>query len=178
MNSNYKVTINCLCRKRKSEGEKNAHVNFTTEEYMAKDQRLDLNQRLDYSGERYEGYGYDYEFNGIPDIQMNIQSLGSFTKNIPPMTKTSLGSFTELPPDLREKTKTILNIRSNKYNCFRLCVTAAFYFVTEHATRENKYIISQVEDWDLMNITEQIQNKLILMYGFIDLYMIVQKWNE
>ena len=135
----YKVTIYCLCRKRKSEKEKNANVNFTTEEYMTKDQRLDLNQRLDYSGERYEGYGYDYEFNGIPDIQINIQLLGSFTKNIPPMTKTSLGLFTELPPDLRDK-KTLLNIRSNKYKCFRLCVTAAFYLLTEHATREKKYV--------------------------------------
>ena len=33
----YKVTINFLYKKRKSEEEKNANINFKTEEYMAKD---------------------------------------------------------------------------------------------------------------------------------------------
>ena len=73
---------------------------------MTKDHRLDLNQRLDNTSETYEGYGYDYEFLGIIDIQLSIQR-----------TKPSLGSYIELPPSLRTRTKAILNIKSNKFNC-------------------------------------------------------------
>ena len=67
---------------------------------MDKDHRLNLNQWLDHVRETYEGYGYDYEFIGITDMQINIER-----------TKPSLGSYTELPPGLRDKTKAILNIR-------------------------------------------------------------------
>ena len=63
-------------------------------------------------------------------------------------TKPSLGSYTDLPPGLRDKTKPILNIRSNKFNCLRLCITAALHPVTEHATRENKYNNNLVDDWE------------------------------
>ena len=104
---------------------------------MDKDHRLNLNQWLDHVRETYEGYGYDYEFIGITDMQIYIER-----------TKPSLGSYTELPPCLRHKTKAILNIRSNKFNCLRLCITAALHPVTEHATRENKYINNLVDDWE------------------------------
>ena len=60
-------------------------------------------------------------------------------------TKPLLGSYTELPPGLRDKTKAILNIRSNKLNCLRLCITATLHPVTENATREIKYIANLVE---------------------------------
>ena len=43
--------------------------------------------------------GYDYEFIGISDVQLNIER-----------TKPSLGSFTQLPPGLRSKTKAIFLI--------------------------------------------------------------------
>ena len=63
-------------------------------------------------------------------------------------TKPSLGSFTELPRGLRDKIKVILSIRSNKFNCLRLCVTAALHPVTEHAPRENKCFNNLVDDWE------------------------------
>ena len=85
----------------------------------------------------YEGYGYDYEFVGITGMQMNIER-----------TKPSLKSYTELQPGLRDKTKTILNIRSIKFNCLQLCFTAALHPVTEHATRRNKDIANLIEDWE------------------------------
>ena len=78
-------------------------------------------------------------------------------------TKPSLGSYTELPPGLRDKTKAILYIRSNKFNCLRLCITAALHPVTEHATRENKYINNLVDDWEYnetaYDYITKIQNK-------------------
>ena len=65
----YKVTANCLYKKRGEEETKTTLINFRTDEYMTKDHRLDLNQWLDNTRETYEGYGYDYEFLGITDIQ-------------------------------------------------------------------------------------------------------------
>ena len=61
---------------------------------MDKDHQLNLNQWLDHVRETDEGYGYDYEFIGITDMQINIE-----------WTKPSLGSYTELPPGLRDKNK-------------------------------------------------------------------------
>ena len=58
---------------------------------------MNINQWLDHV--RVEGYGYNYEFIGITDMQINIER-----------TKPSLGSYTELPPSLTDKTKAILNI--------------------------------------------------------------------
>ena len=78
-------------------------------------------------------------------------------------TKSSLGSYTELPPGLRDKTKAILNIRIIKFNCLRLCITAAYYPVTEHATRENKYNNNLVDVWEYnksaYDYITKIQNK-------------------
>ena len=146
----YKVTANCLYKKRDSE-EKTININFRTDEYMDKDHRLNL-KWLDQVRETYERYGYDYEFIGITDMQINIER-----------TKPSLGSYTELPPGLRDKTKAILNIRSNKFNCLRLCITAALHPVTEHATREKKYINNLVDDWEYNETAHdyitKIQNK-------------------
>ena len=133
----YKVTANCAYRKRTlNDGQlKSIKINFRTDEYMTKDHRLNLNQWLDHVKETYEGYGYDYEFIGISDVQLNIEK-----------TKPSLGSYTQLPPGLRSKTKAILNTRNNKFNCLRLCITAALFPVTDHATRESKYINNLVDD--------------------------------
>ena len=104
---------------------------------MPKDHRLDLNQWLDNTRETYEDYGYDYEFLGITDIQLNIER-----------TKPSLGSYIELPPNLRTRIKAILNIKSNKFNCLRLCIAAALYPVTQNATRKNKHINNLIDDWE------------------------------
>ena len=43
----------------------------------------------------------------------------------------------------------MLNIRSDKLNCLRVCITAALYQVSDHATRENKSNNNLVEDWGL-----------------------------
>ena len=40
----YKVTANCLYKKRDSEEEKTTNINFRTNEYMDKDHRLNLKQ--------------------------------------------------------------------------------------------------------------------------------------
>ena len=63
---------------------------------MTKDHRLNLNQWLDHVKEIHEGHGYDYDFTGKSDMQLNIER-----------TKTSLGSYTELTPGLRSKLKAI-----------------------------------------------------------------------
>ena len=114
----YKVTANCLYKKRGEEEIKTTLINFRTDEYMTKDHRLDLKQWLDNTRETYEGYGYDYEFLGITDVQLNIER-----------SKPSLGSYIEIPPNLRTRAKAILNIKSNKFNCLRLCFTAALYHI-------------------------------------------------
>ena len=114
----YKVTANCLYKKRGEEETTTTLINFRTDEYITKNHRLDLKHWLDNIRETYEGYGYDYEFLGITDIQLNIER-----------SKPSLGSYIELPPTLRTRTKAILNIKSNKFNCLRLCITAALYHI-------------------------------------------------
>ena len=148
----YKVTSNSLYNKRGEEEAKTTFINFRTDEYMTKDHRLDLNQWLDNARETYEGYGYDYEFLGITDIQLNIEK-----------TKRSLGSYVELPPTLRTRTKAIVNIKSNKFNCLRLCITAALHPVPQDATRKNKNYKNLVDDWEYNEFTydyiTKIQNK-------------------
>ena len=89
----FKVTANSLYKKRGEEEAKTTLINFRTDEYMTKDHRLDLNQWLDNTSETYEGYGYDNEFLGKTDIQLKIDA-----------------------PNLRSRTKSILNIKSNKFN--------------------------------------------------------------
>ena len=148
----YKVAANCLYKKRGEDETQTTPINFRTDEFMTKDHRLDLNQWLDNTRENYEGYGCDYEFLGITDIQLNIER-----------TKPSLGLFVELPPNLRTRTKAILNIKSNKFNCLRLCITAALYTVTQDATTENTYIKNLVDDWEYNETANdyitKIQNK-------------------
>ena len=108
-------------------------MNLWTEEYLTKDFRLDLNQWLDYSRETYEGYGYDYKFIGVTDIQPSLEK-----------TKPSLGSFTELPTGLRSKAKAILNFKRNKFNCVRLCFSAALYPLTADATKYINKLINKL----------------------------------
>ena len=130
-----------MYRKRTPDGEdgvpKAFKINFRTDEYMTEDHRLNLNHWLDHVKETYEGYGNGNEFIGVSDVQLNIER-----------TKPSLGSYTEPPPGLRSKIKAILNIRNDKFNCLRLCITAAIYPVTKVATRENKYINNLVDHWE------------------------------
>ena len=155
----YKVTANCFYRKRDSEEETTTNINFRNDEYIDKGHRLNLNQWLDHIRETYEGYGYDYAFIAITDMQINLER-----------TKPSLGSYTELPPGLRDKTKAILNFRSNKFNCLRLCIIAALHPLTEHATRENKFINNLVDDCEYnetaYDIITKVQKKYIINIWF------------
>ena len=162
----YKVTANCIYKRRGEEETKTTLINFRTDEYMTKDHRLDLNQWLDNTRETYEGYGYDYEFLGITDNKLNIKR-----------TQPSLGLYVELPQNLRTRTKTILNIESNKFNCLRLCITAALYRVTHDAARENKYINNLVDDWEYRETAYDYITKskinIISIFGYTGLLKIV-----
>ena len=102
----YKVTANCLYKRRGEEETKTTLINFRTDEYMTKDLRLDLNQRLNNTRETYKGYGYDYEFLVLTEIQLNIEK-----------TKPSLRFYVELPLNVRTRTKAILYNKINKFNC-------------------------------------------------------------
>ena len=71
--------------------------------------------------------------------------MKSIQLNIEP-TKTSIGSYIDLPPDLKNS-KSILIIRNYKYNCLQLTITAGLYPAIDprsgfynHATRESKYV--------------------------------------
>ena len=93
----------------------------------------DLKYWLDNEKETYEGYGYDFEFLGIRNIQLNIEP-----------TKASIGTHIDLPADFK-KSKSIIKIRSYKYNCLKLTITAWLHPVIGNATRESKYVDKLIE---------------------------------
>ena len=121
----YKVTAECEYKKRTKEEVKIAKIFFNT---------------VYFEKEIYEGYGYDFEFLGLRSIQLNIEP-----------TKASIGNYIDLPPD-RKNSKSILNIRSYKYNCLQLTITAWLHPAMDpqsdfanHATRESKYVNNLIE---------------------------------
>ena len=131
----YKITAECNYKKRTKEEVKTTKIFFNTDYIYNNAIREavspiyvygDFNQWLDFEKEIYEGYGYDFEFPGIRSIKLNIEP-----------TKASNGSYTDLPPDLKNS-KSILNIRSYKYNCLQLTITACLHPAPHHATRESK----------------------------------------
>ena len=131
----YKITAECDYKKRTQEEVKTTKIFFNTD-YINNNaiyEYGDFNRRLDFEKEIYEGYGYDFEFLGIRSIQLNIEP-----------TKASIGSYIDLPPDLKNS-KSILNIRSYKYNCLQLTITAWLHPVPHHATRESKYVDKLIE---------------------------------
>ena len=65
---------------------------------------------------------------------MNIESI-----------RASIGKYIDLPPDLKNS-KSILNIRSYKYNCLQLTNTAWLHPSMDHATREIKYVNNLIEE--------------------------------
>ena len=69
--------------------------------------------------------------------------MRSIQINIEP-TKASIGRYIDSPPDLKNS-KSILNIRSYKYNCLQLTITAWLHPATDHATRESKYVNNLIE---------------------------------
>ena len=131
----YKITAKCDYKKRTKEEVKTTKIFFNTD-YINNNaicEYGDFNRWLDFEKEIYEGYGYDFEFLGIRSIQLNIEP-----------TKASIGSYIDLPPDLKNS-KSILKIRSYKYNCLQLTITAWLHPAPHHAFRESKYVDNLIE---------------------------------
>ena len=134
-NFNYNITTDCEYKKRTKEEVKTTKIFFNTD-YIINNaiyEYSDFKQWLDFEKEIYEGGGYDFEFLVLRSIQINIEP-----------TKASIGSYIDLPSDLR-KSKPILNIRNSKYNCLQLTYTAWLHIAMDHATRESKYINNLIE---------------------------------
>ena len=131
----YKITAECDYKKRTKEEVKTTKIFFNTD-YINNNaiyEYGDFNRWLDFAKEIYEGYGYNFEFLGIRSIQLNIEP-----------TKASIGSYIDLPPDLKNS-KSILNIRSYKYNCLQLTITAWLHPAPHHGTRESKFVDKLIE---------------------------------
>ena len=128
---NYKITAECDYKKRTKDEAKTTKILLNTD-YNNNNNAIyeygDFKRWLDFEKETYEDYGYDLEFLGIRSIQLNIEP-----------TKASIGSYIDLPPDLKNS-KSRLNIRSYKYNCLQLAITAWLFPVIVNATRESKYV--------------------------------------
>ena len=124
----YKITAECDYKKRTKEEVKTTKIFFNTDSINnnAIHEYGGFNRWLDFEKEINEGYGYDFEFLGIRSIQLNLEP-----------TKASIGSYIDLPPDLKNS-KLILNIRSYNYNCLQLTITAWLHPAPHHATRESK----------------------------------------
>ena len=125
----YKIRSECEYKKKTKEEFKITKIFFNTD-YIINNaiyENGDFTHWLNFEKEIYEGYGYDFEFLGLRSIQINIER-----------TKASIGSYIDLPPDLKNS-KSILNIRNSKYNCLQLAITAWLYPAMHHVTRESKY---------------------------------------
>ena len=130
-----KITVECEYKKETKEEVKTTKMFFNTDYIInsAIYENGDFTQWLNFENERYEGYGSYFEFLGLRSIQINIEP-----------TKASIGSYKDLTPDLKIS-KSILNIRSYKYNCLHLTIAAWLYPAIHHATRESKYQTKLIE---------------------------------
>ena len=176
----YKITAECDYKKRTKEELKTTKI-FLNTDYINNNaiyEYGDFNRWLDFEKEIYEGYGYDFEFFGIRSIQLNIEP-----------TKGSIGSYIDLPPDLKNY-KSILNIRSYKYNCLQLTITAWPHPASHHATRESKYVDKLIEtrqqhedDFAYIIRIQKLYNINIWVYtpcgnGKIELFKQVDDFNK
>ena len=166
--SKYKITVECDYKKRTKEEVKTTKIFFNTD-YINNNavyEYGDFNRWLDFKKEIYEGYGYDFEFLGIRSIQLNIEP-----------TKASVGSYIDLPLDLKNS-KSILNIRSYKYNCLQLTITAWLHPAPHHATRESKYVDKLIEPRqqheDDFAYLIRIQKLYIIIFGYTHLVVMVK----
>ena len=176
----YKITAECDYKKRTKEEVKTTKIFFITD-YINNNaiyEYGDFNRWLDFEKEIYKGYGYDFEFLGIKGIQLNIEP-----------TKASIGSYIDLPADLKN-CKSILNIRSYKYNCLQLNITAWLHPAPHHATRESKYVDKLIEprqqhedDFAYIVRIQKLYNINIWVYtpcgnGKIELFKQVDDFNK
>ena len=164
-NFKYKITAKCEYKKRTKEEVKTTKIVFNTD-YINNNAIYDygdFKQWLDFEKEVYEGYGYDFEFLGIRSIQLSMEQ-----------TKASIGTHIDLPADLKNS-KSILNIRSFKYNCLQLTTTAWLHPAPHHATRESKYVNNLIEprqqhegDFGYMLRIQKLYNINIWLYTLCD----------
>ena len=115
----YKITAECEYKKRTKEEVKITKKFFNTD-YIINNaiyENGEFKQWLDFEKEICESYGYDFEFLGLRSIQIIIEP-----------TKASIGSYIDLPPDLKNS-NSLLNICSYKYNCltYNMKMTLAIY---------------------------------------------------
>ena len=176
----YKITVECDYKKRTKEEVKIAKIFFITD-YINNNaiyENGDFKRWLDNEKETYEGYGYDFEFLGIRSFQLNIEP-----------TKASIGTHIDLPADLKNS-KSILNIRSYKYNCLQLTITAWLHSVIFNATRESKYVDKLIEprqqhedDFGYILRIQKLYNINIWLYtpcggGKVELFKQVDDFNK
>ena len=176
----FKITAECDYKKRTKREVKTTKIFFNTD-YINNNaiyEYGDFNRWLDFEKEIYKGYGYDFEFLGIRSIQLNIEP-----------TKASIGSYIDLPPDLKNS-KSLLNIRSYKYNCLQLTITACLHPAPHYATREKKYVDKLIEprqqhedDFAYIIRIQKLYNINIWVYtpcgnGKIELFKQVDEFNK
>ena len=138
----YKITSECEYKKRTKDEVKTTEIFFNAD-YIINNAIYDYGDFkqsakpfhgwLDNEKEIYEGYGYDFEFLGIRSFQLKTEPI-----------KASFGIHIDLPADLKNS-KSILNIRSYKYDCLQLTITAWLHPVIGKATRESKYVDKLIE---------------------------------
>ena len=176
----YKITAECEYKKRTKEEVKTTKIIFNTDHIInnAIYENRDLKYWLDNEKEIYEGYGYDFEFLGIRSIQLNIEP-----------TEASIGTHIDLQAHLK-KFKSILNIRSFKYNCLQLTITAWLHLVIGNATRESKYVDKLIEprqqhedDFGYISRIQKLYNINIWLYtpcggGQVELFKQVDDFNK
>ena len=176
----YKIAAECDYKKRTKHEAETTKIFFNTD-YINNNaiyEYGDFNRWLDFEKEIYEGYGYDCEFLGITNFQLNIEP-----------TKASIGSFIDLPPDLKNS-KSILNIRSYKYNCLQLTITAWLHPAPHHAARESNYVDKIIEprrqhedDFTYIIRIQKLYNSNIWVYtpcggGKVELFKQVDDFNK
>ena len=125
----------CEYKKRSKDEVKITKIFFNTD-YIFNNaiyEKGDFTHWLNFEKKTYEVYGYDFEFLGLRNTQINIEP-----------TKVSVGSYIDLPPDLKNH-KSVLNIRNSEYNCLQLIITAWLHPAMNHATRESKYVNNLIE---------------------------------
>ena len=90
---NIRSQLSVSIKKRTKQEVKTTKIFFNTDYIInnAINENGDFTQWLNFEKKIYEGYGYDFEFLGLRSIQINIEP-----------TKASIGSYIDLPPDLKK----------------------------------------------------------------------------
>ena len=103
----YKITAVCEYKKRTKDEVKITKIFFNSDFVFSNAifENGNFTHWLNFETETYEVYGYDFEFLGLRSTEINVEP-----------TKVSIGSYIDLPPDLKNY-ESVLNIRKSKYNC-------------------------------------------------------------